>query len=46
MAKVGSEASTLISEFRQEKKTAKIFKRFQDEFYALDLLRVRLASFF
>ncbi|XP_052797262.1 AP-5 complex subunit beta-1-like isoform X2 [Mya arenaria] len=40
MAKQGNENYPLVLQFRAEIKSGKIVKRFQDEFYALDLLRI------
>jgi len=40
MAPPGNENVQFLHEFRTEKASGKIVKRFQDEFYAFDLLRV------
>jgi hypothetical protein len=40
MSKPGNEIYPLLRKIRQERALGKINKRFEDEFYALDLLKV------
>ena len=40
MSKPGNETYPLLQKIRQERASGKIYKRFEDEFYALDLLKV------
>lgn len=40
MAPAGNESRQLLQDFRVEKSNGRIVKRFQDEFYAFDLLKV------